>query len=169
MATLYPLRFREILRDYHFGGRWIAEAFDKDGLPADHRLSETWEVCDRPGESSIATNGPLAGRSLHDLIEIYGVELLGRDVVAKHGSRFPLLVKILDATNPLAEQVHQDDALAKEQGKKDPGKTEAWYFLKTRPGAKIYCGTREGIGLSGIVDALQKYFVTGLTIGAVKG
>ncbi len=154
MHALYPLRFTEILRNYDFGGRWIAEAFSKDGLPADHRLSETWEVCDRPGESSITKNGALAGTSLHQLIEIYGEALLGRGIMAEHGSRFPLLVKLLDATYPLAEQVHQDDALAKEQGQPDPGKTEAWYLLKTKPGAMIHCGTREGVGRADVLDAL---------------
>ncbi|MHC4718220.1 MAG: hypothetical protein ACYS5V_14705, partial [Planctomycetota bacterium] len=60
ISSLYPLRFREILRDYRFGDRWIVREFDKPGLPADHRIGETWEVCDRPGESSEIINGPLA-------------------------------------------------------------------------------------------------------------
>lgn len=154
MRALYPLRFKEILRNYDFGGRWIAEEFDKQGLPEEHRLSETWEVCDRPGESSVVKNGALAGSSLHDLIETYGEELLGHAVTAESGSRFPLLIKLLDATNPLGEQVHQDNSLAKEQGLKDPGKTEAWYMLRTRPGATIHCGTRKGIGRDEVLKAL---------------
>ena len=64
-SPLYPLRFREILRDYGFGDRWIPEVFDKTGLqaPADHSIAETWEWCDRPEESSAVINGPLAGAS----------------------------------------------------------------------------------------------------------
>ena len=154
MYTLYPLRFKEILRNYDFGGRWIAEAFDKEGLPEKHKLSETWEICDRPGESSVVTNGALAGSSLHNLIETYGEKLLGHAVIAESGHRFPLLIKLLDATNPLGEQVHQDNSLAKEQGREDPGKTEAWYMLRTRPGATIHCGTREGIGRDEVLSAL---------------
>jgi mannose-6-phosphate isomerase len=154
MRPLYPLRFKEILRNYDFGGRWIAEAFDKEGLPEGHRLSETWEVCDRPGESSVVTNGGLAGRSLHELIASYGEELLGHSVIAETGSRFPLLIKLLDATNPLGEQIHQDDLLAKEQGLEDPGKTEAWYMLRARPGATIHCGTRTGIDRAEVLNAL---------------
>ncbi len=154
MGVLYPLRFGEILRNYNFGNRWIEEEFEKEGLPEGHRIAETWEVCDRPGESSEVINGELAGSSLHDLIETYGEEFLGRDIIAASGSRFPLLVKFLDATNPLAEQVHQDDALALEQGLEDPGKTEAWYMLKARQGATIHCGTRDGIALADVHDAL---------------
>ncbi len=154
MRPLYPLLPREILRNYEFGGRWIAEEFAKDGLPREHRLSETWEVCDRPAESSVVRNGSLSGSSLHDLIGMYGEALLGRAVTAVSGSRFPILIKLLDVTNPLGEQVHQDDTLAGEQGLGDPGKTEAWYMLRTRPGATVHCGTRMGIGRDDVMRAL---------------
>ncbi len=154
MATLYPLRFTEILRDYEFGNRWIAASFEKEGLPERHRLGETWEVCDRPKESSVVKNGPMAGRTLHQLIEELGESLLGSDVVARWGTRFPLLIKLLDASNPLGEQVHPDDAQARELGREDPGKTEAWYMLKARPGATVHCGVRDGVTLDRVRDAL---------------
>ena len=109
---LYPLRFREILRNYGFGNRWIAEVYEKEGLPDNGRIAETWEVCDRPGESSVVVNGSLAGRTLHDLIADYGVDLLGRDVIVRCGMRFPLLIKFLHASNVLGEQAHHSDALA---------------------------------------------------------
>ncbi len=154
--ALYPLRFREVLRDYGFGDRWIVEAFEKDGLPdAPHRVGETWEVCDRPnGESSEVVNGALAGQTLHTLIDAYGEALLGSDVVARCGSRFPLLIKFLDATHTLGEQAHHSDALAAEQGLVDPGKTEAWYMLRTREGATIRVGNEEGVTRSKAHDAL---------------
>ncbi|MFL7807744.1 MAG: type I phosphomannose isomerase catalytic subunit [Anaerolineae bacterium] len=153
-GDLYPLRFREILRDYRFGDRWIVDAFSKTGLPDDHRIAETWEVCDRPGESSLVINGPLRGKTLHQLIEAYGERLLGRAIVARFGTRFPLLIKFLDASNPLGEQVHQDDALARKQGLDDPGKTEAWVMLRVRQGATIHCGNRSNIDREQVLQAL---------------
>jgi mannose-6-phosphate isomerase len=138
--VLYPLRFNEILRDYGFGDRWIVRAFEKPGLPDDHRIAETWEVCDRPGESSSVNNGPLAGQTLHQLIAQCGEALLGRDLVSRFGMRFPLLIKLLDASHVLAEQAHHSDALAARRGLNDPGKTEAWYMLRVREGATIRCG-----------------------------
>jgi mannose-6-phosphate isomerase len=144
--SLYPLRFKEILRNYGFGDRWIAEVYEKDGLPeAPHTIAETWEVCDRPGESSEVINGPLAERSLHEVIETYGEAFLGTDVVARCGTRFPLLIKFLDASKTLGEQAHHGDELAAARGLDDPGKTEAWYMLKTREGATIRCGARDGL------------------------
>jgi mannose-6-phosphate isomerase len=157
MPALYPLRFREILRNYGFGDRWIVESFEKTGLPEDHRIAETWEVVDRPNESSPIINGPLAGRTLHEAIEAYGVRLLGTDVVAKGGLRFPLLIKFLDASNPLGEQIHPTDEQA--PGFKradDPGKTEAWYMLRTRPEATIECGCKPGTTRSEMVEALTR-------------
>jgi mannose-6-phosphate isomerase len=137
---LYPLRFKEILRTYSFGNRWIVEAYAKVGLPEGQRIAETWEVCDRPGESSLVINGHLAGQTLHELIERNSEALLGREVIARFGKRFPLLIKFLDASHPLGEQAHHSDALAARRGLSDPGKTEAWYMLKTRKGATIRCG-----------------------------
>lgn len=143
---LYPLRFKEILRNYTFGNRWIVDAYAKDGLPDDQRIAETWEVCDRPnGETSTVINGPLAGKTLHALIEEYGEAFLGRDIVAHCGMRFPLLIKFLDASNILAAQAHHSDSLAAKRGLEDPGKTEAWYMLKTRPSATIHCGQRDDV------------------------
>lgn len=145
-TALYPLRFREILRHYSFGGHWIREAFPaKEGLPEDQAVAETWEVCDREGESSVVRNGVHAGRSLHDLIEEYGGRLLGSAIMEKYGGRFPLLVKLLDASSVLGEQAHHSDALAAARGLRDPGKTEAWYMLRTRDDSRIRCGNRDGV------------------------
>ncbi|MFC1526147.1 type I phosphomannose isomerase catalytic subunit [Candidatus Latescibacterota bacterium] len=150
---LYPLRCREILRDYGFGERWIVSEFDKEGLPDDHRVAETWEVCDRPGESSLILNGDLAGRTLRDAIDTWREDLLGTDVVTRFGTTFPLLIKLLDASNVLGEHLHPGDDLVRQRGLDDfSGKTEAWYMLRARPDATIHCGHRPGV----TVDALRQ-------------
>lgn len=151
---LYPLRFKEILRNYGFGNRWIVDVYEKQDLPDNHKIAETWEVCDRPGESSIVINGPLSGKTLHELIADYGVDLLGRDILARCGTRFPLLIKFLDASNVLGEQAHHSDALAAARGLADPGKTEAWYMLHVRDGATIRCGNVAGATEATIHDAI---------------
>jgi mannose-6-phosphate isomerase len=102
----------------------------------------------------VVTNGSLAGWTLHELIEAYGEQLLGRDVVARCGMRFPLLIKFLDASHVLGEQIHQSDELAAKQGLDDPGKTEAWYMLKVRDGATIRCGNVDGVSRQQVRDAL---------------
>ncbi len=151
---LYPLRFKEILRNYSFGNRWIVDVYAKEGLPEDHRIAETWEVCDRGAESSIVINGALAGKTLHELITEYGVDFLGRDIVSRCGTRFPLLIKFLDASHVLGEQAHHNDELAAKRGLDDPGKTEAWYMLHVREGATIRCGNVPGVTPEAVHEAL---------------
>ena len=153
--ALYPLRFKEILRDYRFGDRWIVREFEKVGLPDDHRVGETWEGCDRPGESSEIINGPLAGRTLGEAIAAHGPALLGTRVAERFGSVFPLLIKFLDATHTLSAQVHTDDELTRlRQPEERFGKTEAWYMLRTVGGAKVFAGNRPGVTAEGLVEAV---------------
>ncbi len=153
-VPLYPLRFREIIRPYTFGDRWIPGEFPaKTGLP-DGRIAETWEVCDRPGESSVVTNGALEGRTLHELIEQYGVRLMGTRVMDRFAGRFPLQIKFLDATHVLGEQAHHDDVLAKKRGLSDPGKTEAWYMLRVKEGSTIRCGSAAGVHVADLRQAV---------------
>lgn len=146
--ALYPLRFREILRNYTFGGRWIPRAFPaKSGLPQDQRIAETWEVCDWHEESSVVRDGALTGKTLHELIALLGESVLGTRVMEAHGGRFPLIIKLLDATAVLSEQVHHSDELAAKLGLPDPGKTEAWYMLDVVAGSAIHCGARAGLNM----------------------
>ncbi|MGM0401867.1 MAG: type I phosphomannose isomerase catalytic subunit [Chloroflexota bacterium] len=155
-TTLYPLRLKEKFRNYGFGDRWMVEVFEKEDLPDNHTLAETWEVVDRPGESNEILNGPLAGMTLHETIETYGEALLGSDMMQRFGTRFPLIIKFLDASNVLGEQIHPDDEHAKALGGFDTGKTEAWYMLETRPEATIHVGNRDGITQERLIKALLK-------------
>jgi len=154
-TDLYPLRFAEILRDYGFGGRWITREFDKTDLPEDHRIAETWEVCDRPGESSSILNGSMQGQTLHQAIEKHGEKLLGRAITARFGLQFPLLIKLLDASNTLGEHVHPSDELVAASALDDfSGKAEAWYMLRARPHASILCGHRPGVTAEAFLQAM---------------
>src|SRR5213082_692910 len=100
---LYPFLFHPILKERVWGGRKLASLYGKH-LPADRPIGESWEISDRPGDVSVIANGPLAGKDLHWVLENHGAELLGK--VKSLDGRFPLLVKILDAREPLSLQVH---------------------------------------------------------------
>ena len=95
---LYPLTFAPIFKERVWGGRKLAELYRKR-LPPQVPIGESWEITDRPGDISVITNGPLAGKDLHWLVEHHSQELLGRTRPA-HG-RFPLLIKMLDAEDKL--------------------------------------------------------------------
>ena len=58
---------------------------------------------------------------------------------------YPLLVKVIQADDILSIQVHPDDELAvKFEGPGNRGKTECWYVLDAKPGAKVVYGIKEG-------------------------
>ena len=52
---------------------------------------------------------------------------------------FPLLIKILDASDDLSIQVHPDDTYGLEH-EHELGKNECWYVISAEPGAKIIYG-----------------------------
>src|SRR2546425_11453027 len=123
MSILYPLTFQPIFKERVWGGRNLERLYQKP-LPPQVPIGESWEITDRPEGVSIIANGPLAGKTLHWLMENHAAEVLGAD--RANAKQFPLLVKILDAQDKLSLQVHPPAAKAKElQG--EP-KTEMWFI-----------------------------------------
>lgn len=137
---LYPLTFKPIFQERIWGGRELESLYRKR-LPAGRKIGESWEISDRPGAESEITNGPLAGRTLHWVMEHHGRELMG-EAKALHG-RFPLLIKILDAQDKLSLQVHPPASKARDMGGEP--KTEMWYVTKAQPGAELYVGLKKGV------------------------
>jgi mannose-6-phosphate isomerase len=139
-TPLYPLTFHPILKERVWGGRKIEELYNK-ALPPGVPIGESWEISDRPGDSSVIANGKLAGCDLHWLMSNYGQELIGSGLAA--GPRFPLLIKILDAQDRLSLQVHPPPAKAIELSGEP--KTEMWYIAHAAPGAGLYVGLKRGV------------------------
>jgi mannose-6-phosphate isomerase len=137
---LYPLMFQPIFKERVWGGRNLASLYGKP-LPADFPIGESWEITDRPEGVSVITNGPLAGKDLHWLMEHHAAELLGP--AKSQSGRFPLLVKLLDAQDDLSLQVHPPAHKAAELGGEP--KTEMWYVAQATPKAQIYVGLKNGV------------------------
>lgn len=151
---LYPLTFVPRFKERLWGGRAIADLYHKP-LPAGVPVGESWEICDRPGEASVIANGPLAGRDLRWLMAEQAVPLLG--FPPRPGTRFPLLVKILDAREILSVQVHPPAAVAEQLGGEP--KTEMWYVTRASRGAALSAGLRRGV--------TREQFEQGLAAGTV--
>lgn len=108
---------------------------------ADPPVGEAWVAF---GESRVV-GGEHAGRTVAELAGEYGEDLLGREVSGAYGSRFPLLVKLLDCADWLSVQVHPNDEQAERMvGPGESGKSEAWHFIEVEPGATIYAGVKRG-------------------------
>jgi mannose-6-phosphate isomerase len=105
--------------------------------------AESWEIVDHGDDQSIVVNGPLASRTLGELVREQPAALLGED--AAEAESFPLLFKFLDCNRTLSVQVHPNDEQGALLDPPDLGKTEAWVVLAAEPGSKIYAGLKPGV------------------------
>ncbi len=148
---LYPLRFKEIFKPYIWGGQNLK----KLGKPIKNGeiVAESWEISDHNDDISIVENGPLAGKSLRELVETYGEDISPRT----ENGRFPILIKYIDANKRLSVQVHPDDNYAKaHESPTELGKTECWYIMEAPPGAELIMGIKKGIDKEKFIELIKE-------------
>lgn len=129
--------------DKAWGGSRLKDEFDYD-INSDS-VGEYWAISGMDEASSVVINGELAGQTLKELYKN------NKELFAGEGEEtFPLLVKIIDATDDLSIQVHPDDQMgAKLENSR--GKTECWYILNENPASIIY-----GLNAEDKDDAVEK-------------
>ncbi len=139
LPTLF--KFEPIHKPRPWGGHALAQT-GADHPPQGHDpIGEAWEITDRPGDESVVRDGPLAGRTIRQLLDEHGAEVMG--CAWPRGRRFPLLVKVLDAAERLSLQVHPPASVAGELAGEP--KTEMWYLLEATPTAGILAGLKRGV------------------------
>jgi mannose-6-phosphate isomerase len=149
--TMYPLRFRPIIKRLIWGGRRLGTVLNKP-IGEGSQYAESWELSDHRSDISVVADGPLAGLSLRDLIRDRGAELLGPRLSGV--KQFPLLVKYIDAQQILSVQVHPDDDLGRRLVD-DNGKTETWIVVDAEPGSLIYAGLKPGVTREAFALAIE--------------
>lgn len=120
-----------------WGGTGIARLKGYDGEGCGH-IGESWELSGLPGHVSRVAGGVFDGRPLDELISLLGPRLVGAGCLARYGTAFPILVKLIDTAQDLSVQVHPDDRLAARVGKR--GKNEMWYVVRADEDARLLCG-----------------------------
>jgi mannose-6-phosphate isomerase len=153
-----PLTFEPIFIERMWGGRRLESEFHKK-LPPQKRIGESWEIVDRAEAQSIVANGPLRGKTLHELWTEHRDEVFG---AVPRSERFPLLVKILDAEERLSLQVHPPENVASTLGGEP--KTEFWYVAAADANAELLLGFREPITR----DRFEKKLCDGTIIDQVQ-
>lgn len=145
-----PYFFKPIYQQRIWGGRNLEKLFSRK-LPAKKIIGESWELVDRPEAISEIASGPgfkKGGRlqNLHALWMEKRKEVFG--TAAPQMARFPLIIKLLDATDNLSIQVHPA------AGQEGEPKTEMWYFLECGPKASIYVGLKKGVNQEKFAEAM---------------
>lgn len=156
MEFAYPLRCQPHFQNYLWGGRKLATRLGKP-LPDEGLWAESWEIIDHPHHQSLVTNGPLAGLTLHDIIQRSPDWLIGPRLYSLGFRSLPLLLKYLDCQQVLSVQVHPDNHYGSRLVPPDLGKTEAWYILDAEPGSVLYAGLKAGV----TADLLRKAIDSG--------
>ena len=132
---MYPIRFENIYFEKIWGGRDFEDF--REGLP-EGEIGETWDISCHENGTGVVANGELKGMTFSDLIDELGHDLVGTNVSTE---KFPLLVKLINSKEKLSVQVHPGDEYAKEH-ENSLGKTESWYVVDAKPGAKLIVGTK---------------------------
>jgi len=131
-----------------WAGARLVKHFGKQVPPgASERIGESWELSLGPELPSRAHDGRLLG----DLIDRDRDDWLGPSGNRAAG----LLVKLLDADEPLSVQIHPRDDhphLAHDES----GKPEAWYVIHAEPDAWIAFGWRDGVRREDVLAALAR-------------
>ncbi len=134
-----PLILEAPLKDYIWGGTKLREQFGK--VSELEKIAESWELsCHRDGMSIIG-NGEYKGRTLYEYLK-ENPEAIGNS--CESADEFPVLIKLIDASDNLSVQVHPDNEYAlRVEG--EPGKTEMWYIVDCDEGASLIYGFKEQI------------------------
>lgn len=112
---LTPLKLRSVCKDYVWGGTRLRDQFSKG---ADlERVAESWELSCHENGLSVIDSGEFQGKPLREV-----------------AGDLPLLMKFIDACQPLSIQVHPYG---------HAGKTEMWYVVQAEEGASIGYGFKE--------------------------
>ncbi len=138
------LKFEECFMERIWGGDQMRRMLNK-AVPSGKTIGESWMISDHAAHISVVSEGPLAGRTLHQLLERDSMALLGVNAAPTRDGKFPLLLKLIDAGQDLSVQVHPDDELAYQLGEQDMGKTEMWHVLETEGQCRIMLGLRAGV------------------------
>jgi len=150
---LYPIKLKPVFKNYIWGGRNL----EKFGviLP-EGKTAEVWEVSCHPDGISTISNGVYEGLSLVEYISIMGKDAIGTDLYNSEYVSFPLLLKLIDASDKLSVQVHPDDRYANDNESGELGKHEAWYIIDAKPGAQIIYNVIAGIDKEDFIELVNK-------------
>lgn len=122
-----------VFKEMIWGGNKLKTDFGYD-IPGDH-TGECWAIAAHKNGDSRVIGGKFDGYTLSKLWSEHR-ELFGN----MEGDVYPLLIKIIDATDSLSIQVHPDDEYAQRNENGSLGKTECWYILDCDEDADIIIG-----------------------------
>ena len=151
-ALLRPDNFTPPTRT-PWGGTRLLREYKRAWVDASARgdlVGESWEVSVGPEFPVRLEDGEL----LSDYIARDPERVIGEEARRPHRTT-ALLVKLIDASEPLSVQIHpSDDYAGLASG--ECGKPESWYVVDRAPGAGLYLGLESGVAEPDVRAALEE-------------
>jgi len=154
-------KMNPVFKDNIWGGTRLRDEYNKK-TPYEV-TGESWEVASHKNGESTVLGGEYNGKTIDELTKELGASLLGDKVYGEDYTKFPLLVKFIDARESLSVQVHPDDKYAFENENGELGKTEMWYVMDAKEGAGILYGFKEEISKETFKKAIETNTLTDYT------
>lgn len=127
-----PIFLSPVFQERIWGGQKLKSLFSYD-IPYEN-TGECWAISAHPNGQSVVKDGEYKGLKLGELW------IKHPELFQSNATVFPLLTKILDASDNLSVQVHPNDEYAGKYERGELGKTECWYIVDAEPGAEIIYG-----------------------------
>ncbi len=144
---------KPIFKEYSWSETGFRDVFGMDF--GSETESEAYTVSTSDSGKSIIANGEFEGKTIGEAAAVMKEKLLGDYVLEKYNGKFPVLVKLIDCTDKLSIQVHTDDEYASLNENASFGKTEMWYVLSAKPGAKLIYGFNRDVTKEDFKKALE--------------
>ena len=145
---LKPIKLVPEFKEIIWGGNKLKTEYNK--VSDLKNIAESWELTVREDGMNTIANGEFAGLTMQEYIDKNGFEV----VTNKELDRFPLLIKFIDAEDNLSIQVHPDDEYGLLKAN-SLGKTEMWYVIDAKPGAKLVYGLKPGCDIKSLGEAIS--------------
>ncbi len=144
-----PLLLHPRLDPKPWGGHRLARfGFDLPEEPIGEAVVTADDAVIQRGKSDRSTLGDVVRQDPGSVIGDRGLAVTGGRPL------FPLLIKLIDASEHLSIQDHPDDTQAASLN--SLGKTEAWHVLDATPGSVLFIGLRPEASLDDFAQACRE-------------
>lgn len=156
-----PVNFVPLQRT-PWGGSLIVRIKEKSlSQPASgwpKRVGESWEISTDPTFPSRVVNdgnGSVPNSSFFsEILQLNPRHFLGEPIADRYGAHCPLLLKWLNAVEPLSVQVHPTHSHPALKSN-ECGKPESWLVLATEVGGHVFLGFKDSISKDDVIAALR--------------
>jgi len=116
------IKLKPIFKSKIWGGSKLSRYFNRPEIGS--AVGEGWLIAAQTEGDCLVSGGPFDGKPLSHVFREHK-QLFGNDA----NTAFPLLMKLIDATDDLSVQVHPDDAYEQRHGRPF-GKEETWLIIE---------------------------------------